>query len=235
MILWPPVQSVDVHNKIQNTRYESDDSDVKDELDTYFDESDEEEMTYANLHINDVSHIIDSLLRLGVAMRSPAPYDMFRSSAGQYHHLDAKHIRDKFPAITDRGKTLIERLARAITYRRQYFHYRKDHHAKLAAGTEQSQHEWNWPEHGTAMASEIPKKMQDREQSEGVFQGAPLQIDSISFDDDKSDESISGYESSTKGDSLLRIPKMPKSAKNEPFLCPYCYRMTKAMVPATWK
>ncbi|KAF2685655.1 hypothetical protein K458DRAFT_15670 [Lentithecium fluviatile CBS 122367] len=80
---------------------------------------------------------VSSLFRIAILIRKASPRDRFaRALAATKSPFDAtfdiRHVCDKFPLIMEEGKGwLSERLGNAITQRRQYFIYTRNHRDKL--------------------------------------------------------------------------------------------------------
>jgi hypothetical protein len=170
-----------------------------------------------------VSDVINCLLRLSVAIRNPAPHDRFTTSASidtsHYEHFDIQRVKDKFSGIEP---FLADRLGRAISRRRQYFKYRETHHLKLAQGLDsREQHEVE-----STVASSLPRHAK----IDGFSLGA---VD----EDGVSDSGVTqtSLVSSNADSGKLRIPPLPKEAENGPFECPFCYMMIIASNSVSWK
>ncbi|KAJ4344276.1 hypothetical protein N0V95_006190 [Ascochyta clinopodiicola] len=88
------------------------------------------------------------LMRLSIAVRTPAPHDQFKASKhidlAHFEAYDIQHVRGKFPHAQE---FLITRLGRAISRRRQYLRYREEHHERLGQGL---------PEEDELQESQVP-------------------------------------------------------------------------------
>ncbi|KAF3017131.1 hypothetical protein E8E14_010089 [Neopestalotiopsis sp. 37M] len=130
------------------------------EIDAYFLRDDSPTQSSLDRSLAVIGHILDCLLRLCITISNPAPHDQFQSRAGAivsayYEPWDVRHVQEKF---RDVDPIIAERLGRAITIRRQYFRYRKEHHDKLAEGL------GNEDDIGgdrTTIASSIPEHLKD--------------------------------------------------------------------------
>lgn len=79
---------------------------------------------------------IASLFRLAVIIRNASPRDRFSKALSGRLEFDAQydvaHVAHKYPKLDDPSKQwLKERLGKAITQRRQYLRYARDHREKL--------------------------------------------------------------------------------------------------------
>lgn len=171
-----------------------------------------------NHELNDllfgIGNVINCLLRLSVTISNPAPHDHFKSRAGleltqAFEHYDTQHVRAKYPLIQPK---LSERLGRMLTYRRRYFKYREDHHARLMQGLEGGLDDGASKGLATTVASSLPQALKDGPQTHLAV-----------VDEDRSEISATSYAPSTLDRSVLRVPPIPKQYVDGPFLCPYCY------------
>lgn len=173
-----------------------------------------------------IGRIIDCLLRFSVTISNPAPYDHFRSRAGvnlthHFEHYDTLHVRAKYPRIQPK---LSERLGRMLAYRRRYFKYREDHHARLEEGLERALDDATSKGQATTVASSVPQECKD-----------DAQVHLAGLKDDYSEVSATSYVPSTLGQSELRVPPIPKQYIDGPFLCPFCYVFVSVDNRHDWK
>jgi len=169
-----------------------------------------------------VSDVIDCLLRLSVAIRNPAPHDRFATflsiDASHYEKYDIDHVRSKFSKIEP---FLAERLGRSISRRRLYFKYRESHHLKLPQGLN-----CRGANDGSTIASSLPQRAK-----------APgFNVEAVD-EDEASDSGVTqtSFVSSNTGADKLRVPPLPREAENGPFECPFCYVMIIATSSLSWK
>ncbi|CAG7554630.1 unnamed protein product [Fusarium equiseti] len=170
-----------------------------------------------------VSDVINCLLRLSVAIRNPAPHDCFATfvsiDASHYEPFDIEHVRSKFSEIEP---FLADRLGRAISRRRQYFKYRESHHLKLSQGL----HCQEPNDAPSTVASSLPQRAK----------AAGFNMDAVD-EDEASDSGVTqtSFASSHSEDDKLRVPPLPREAENGPFECPFCYTMIIASSLLSWK
>ncbi|KAK6700191.1 hypothetical protein SNK05_012981 [Fusarium graminearum] len=170
-----------------------------------------------------VSDVVNCLLRLSVAIRNPAPHDRFMSfsssEASHYEPFDIQHVKNKFGEIEP---FLADRLGKAISRRREYFKYRESHHLKLKQGLD---------------------SVEEDGAESTVASSLPLHAKAAGFNLDAMDEdgaSNSGltqtsFASSRADSDKLSVPPLPKEAEDGPFECPFCYMMITASSIDSWK
>ncbi|PTB56173.1 hypothetical protein M431DRAFT_481612 [Trichoderma harzianum CBS 226.95] len=223
------VSSIDEGIELANT--ESDDKKALDDadldLELYFQSDDADEQSEITNILGDIGHIIDCLLRLSITIRNPARHDQFNSRAGadtvsSYSEWDMKHIREKFDRLD--GK-LVDRLAMAMSRRRQYIKYREEHSKKLAHGLLDEPGEG---ENATTIASSIPKKLKDEENT-AIFTKMDALLDNMS------EVSGTSYANSIAANNELRVPSIPREYIDGPFLCPICHTLIIINDRNSWK
>lgn len=197
---------------------------MDDELADYFNDDGDFEKTELDKTLDSLSHVINCLLRLSVAIRSRAPHDEFISRVGEdlnenFAHWDAGHVQEKFPLV-ERG--LANRLGRAISRRRQFFKYRDEHQSRLAEGLD----DMSLGDQATTVASSIPEHLKDASN------------DLISLDlsfETRSDASRTTYATAGPDSTKLRVPPMPRDYIEGPFLCPFCHMIVSIETRDDWK
>ncbi|QPC80095.1 hypothetical protein HYE68_010847 [Fusarium pseudograminearum] len=209
--------------KIPWDRVEDDEDipqDIESESDSEFGNMPETEAAQISQNVSDV---VNCLLRLSVAIRNPAPHDRFMtfssSEASHYEPFDIQHVKNKF---SDVEPFLADRLGKAISRRREYFKYRESHHLKLKQGLD---------------------SVEEDGAESTVASSLPLHAKAAGFNLDAMDEdgaSNSGFTqtsfASSRADSdKLSVPPLPKEAEDGPFECPFCYMMITASSTDSWK
>ncbi|KAI0550637.1 hypothetical protein F4679DRAFT_199980 [Xylaria curta] len=181
---------------------------------------DDDEPIQSNLDIalDDISHVVDCMLRLSVTIMNPAPHDQFMSRAGletmaHFEQYDIAHVKEKFTLIEDK---LAARLGAAITARRHFFKYREGYYATLSSGVD---HDDSLTENSdqTTHASSRHTQIED-----GIFE-------------DPSVVSATSYGPSLHNVDELRVPPIPKEHIARPLLCPFCYLTIKIDSREDWK
>lgn len=199
---------------------------------------------------------VTALFMLSIAIRSSAPrarYETSFSDSSFDDKYDIDHVWEKFPHA--RAKPwLIVRLGKAITARRQFFRYRRDHRARLASKMTTRKAELNVSRvesqtHGQAdlETGQLQKKLQTDSRTEASSSQAPTAATPYvapNLEESNEDaETIMSESSVTSSDgdgasTTLRIPPLPpESAKGSPFECPYCFTIQriKEHDPTRWK
>ena len=169
--------------------------------------------------------------------------------------FDIEHVRHKFPLAND---TLVERLGKAISRRRQYLKYCEQHHKKLsvpslnASTAEQpvDQHRLQ-PFIQTKAASRAQAPQQPPERGSGIAIShtvggsttvsthiPPKHQDSAEIDVDLYPESssVSSCSSPTSGDERPQLPPIPQASEgSRDFVCPYCYTTCRLASTEIWQ
>jgi hypothetical protein len=106
------------------------------------------------------SECIRSLLRISILIRKATPRDRFnkalQTTSGKNNpfldQFDISHVAERYPKLKkNESKWLCERLGRAITKRRQFLRYSRQHRFRVAGATEWSEEfeeaqSLSWPE-----------------------------------------------------------------------------------------
>jgi hypothetical protein len=78
---------------------------------------------------------IGNLMKLSILIRESSKRDDYAKAASRYStwspNPDISHVKEKYGSANMSSAWLLERLGTAITRRRQFLTYRKDHHGKL--------------------------------------------------------------------------------------------------------
>ncbi|KAK5656704.1 hypothetical protein OQA88_4251 [Cercophora sp. LCS_1] len=181
--------------------------------------------------IEGVADVVDCLLRLTIAIRTPAPHDRFvrlnPTDTNMPETFDIGHIEAKWPTIE---RWLAERLGKALSRRREYFRYRESHHAKLSRGLDDDD---TTSSRGDTRASSIPSRFEGK----GVDATGEIGTLPAVLEDDSSDTGASqtSYASSLSDSDALRIPQLPKEAQDGPFQCEFCHMIIVAEDRIAWK
>ncbi|KAI1347834.1 hypothetical protein F5Y01DRAFT_232983 [Xylaria sp. FL0043] len=175
----------------------------------------------------DVADVINCLLRMSMAIRSPSRHDRFVGSksteTSHFEPFDIHHVQSKFPTI---DLELSQRLGRAITRRRQYFKYREAHYKKLSYGLEDDGNLDLAPE---TIASSIPDHLKiGRDGSEPV-------VMNLADGSSESGFSQTSYALSTADPEQRLVPPLPEEAAKGPFQCPFCFMIVIITNRSLWK
>jgi hypothetical protein len=195
------------------------------------------EVTELQQLISNTAEVVTCLMRLSIAIRNPAPHNQYKESRhvdmSYFEKFDIEHVRAKFP---NAPAYLTERLGAAISQRRQYLRYRKDHQERLKQGLEQIELPQAIYEHGetsvgqserieSTVASSIPQAMRTS--------GPTIQVEKHDYYEDVLSQT--SYASSNNDPDKLRPPPLPEQGYNgEPFECPLCCRLSSVSQTSAW-
>lgn len=187
----------------------------------------------------DISHVITCLYRFTIAIRSPAQRDRLQKCAfidvSHYEFFDIQHASNKFPGVE---QTLLDRLGKANSRRRQLLIYHERHHTKIAryidapAQPTAGRHEDTEYQDLSKIAETLPTHVLNPSPSTiaptintyttvSTFVQGPVRLIDTGSD---AGQSQTSYATSSGDDTRckLRVPPPPNSA-GEPFECPYCF------------
>ena len=190
-----------------------------------------------------------SLLKLSIVIRNSPARDDYLKAATRYKldpRWDIGHVTEKHGSAKRSSKWLIERLGKAITRRRQYLKYRKEHHGKLSK---------DWEE--TQKADEANENEEDGKPERTIaltkLTKATTYVE-ITLPPGKDGSEAGGsfgsqtsYEPTMVGEAAtemtrLTVPPHPAMAFEgvpfefgEPFQCPYCYTEQTVKNKTAWK
>lgn len=206
---------------------------ASDTSDDYVQDSDGTAVTELAQLTSNMAEINTCLMRLSMAIRNPAPHDQFKESTNMdmsyFERFDIDHVRGKFP---DAQEYLVRRLGKAVSRRRQYLRYRKEHRERLEQGMMSKVHDTDAKPIvlATAAPSENPRST--------VASSIPHAFKAdIAIDNEDYEETLSqtSYASSNSDPTKLRPPPLPEAGvKGEPFECSLCCRMTSAQQTNIW-
>lgn len=172
-----------------------------------------------------------------------------------YETFDIEHTRHKFPSAND---TLVERLGRAISKRRQYLKYREQHHEKLSVPRQNTftanqsiDQDRSMPLIETKASSPAQTRQQPSERGSGAAISHSLGVSTtastfvplshqgiadIDVDVYSERSSVSSHQSSTIGDERPRLPPIPQASEHSgDFECPYCYTICRLVGKEDWQ
>jgi len=174
-----------------------------------------------------VSEAITNLLRLSAAIRNPARHDQWLNFSQSidttpYEPYDIGHVVSKYPGISD---ALACRLGLALSRRRCYFKYRKEHHDKLASGLA-----GDVQDDQSTLASSLPSKAKTPKRTNSDLNTA--------FGDEQSDSGFTttSFATSIADTTTLRVPPLPRGADfDDPFECQFCFGIIIVGNRSMWK
>lgn len=167
-----------------------------------------------------------SLMKLSIIIRTSPVRDDYSKAAARYDHdtglrgFYTNHVRERYGATIGDREWLIERMGLAITRRKHYLMYRRDHHEKLSR-------DWSGDNNDSKSRKTTTVALT---QATGY--------EDIDFEKDKMREkedslgTRTSYANTLSGQSVQHrdVPAPPALAfegipfeYGEPFQCPYCY------------
>ncbi|KAK5112294.1 hypothetical protein LTR85_011566 [Meristemomyces frigidus] len=184
-----------------------------------------------------VSDLITSLLRVSVLLRKATTRDRYAKAAAAGGpslptNFDIEHVLHKFP-VTAEKQWLAERLGSAITERRQFLGYSRDHHERISARSSLA----------TAATDAIASQpAESRDTTFNATNASTLQPENIKLqqlnnpvldDDEGYSQGTSRFSSGS--DSLRVIPLRNVAEEDAPFECPYCLGMVQFNRYSAWR
>jgi hypothetical protein len=202
-----------------------------------------------------IADSINSLFRLSIIIRNNTSRDRYTkaTAAGSSPPFDASydvnHVRQKFPCLGKGKEWLVTRLGKAITTRRQYLRYCREHHQKIAKEPE------DIPAQGKSDKDTIAPATTGAHTA-GGFSGlskptstlAPTQASTLlmlnpgqTLDEEPPNEvqSHTSYATSYEEDSsnnnlhVAALEDISKGLKH--FECPYCFQIQSITTQKAWK
>ncbi|KAF2826329.1 hypothetical protein CC86DRAFT_28104 [Ophiobolus disseminans] len=198
------------------------DSDSDSETESNMSDDDLQGDTELKQLLSTAKTMVTSLFRLSMAIRDPAPTSQstrtITADKSYFENHDVLHVQAKYPACPE---YLVNRLGRAISARRQYLTYREEHHSKLSKGSEKLGLDESRTEHTNNSTEATPMPALDRQQS---------------FNALDEDDSISQTSFATSINAAIRVPSLPKEARDKEFFeCPLCFMIVSIHSKAAWK
>jgi len=188
---------------------------------------------------------IVNLMKLSMLIRESSKRDDYAKAASRYNTwspgADIGHVQEKYGSAKASSDWMLERLGKAITRRRQFLTYRKEHHGKLTG---------DWGEDIDVVEETI---QEDKELTKTI---APTQATTFvpnMISPERDGQDIAGsfgsqtsYEAtevaSEDGPTKLTVPLPPKWAfedvrfeYGEPFQCPMCCTEQVVKNKNAWK
>lgn len=165
-----------------------------------------------------------------------------------FQALDANYVEECFP---NASPTLKQRLAEAITRRRQLLKYYEQHHAKLAGHIEQQEEvgeESDLLSQTQPMAAVISESADPLSNLTATVTARSIQASTkattfVPPEDDQTmevmseSETVSSFALSEGGRERVRIPPRPYNQEDEeqgPFRCPFCFHLVEVRSSKAW-
>lgn len=204
-----------------------------------------------------VSDNISHLFRLSVVIRNATSRDRFAKAAAKVaepfdDQYDIAHVGQKFPRLELEGREWLKvRLGKAITWRRQYLRYCREHQEKLSVAS---------PQPGAFIKKTEPHEQtpsEDRDQKSAIEMSnllAPTIAPSLlapttastfvadddeivpTIDDQRSQVSYATSLNENNTPDILQIMPLDKASEGRPeFVCPYCWTIQSQARENSWR
>lgn len=202
-----------------------------------------------------ITDAINNLFRLSMIIRNNTSRDRYAKAAAAAlsvpfdDQFDINHVEHKFPALKTKGKKwLITRLGKAITQRRQYLRYCREHHDKISR------------EHHPTLKPQVVQPILIKPElviglhpdTQSVFSKptstlAPTQASTLLLTSDQIPEDVpaedtqsqTSYATSNDEENTshkLRVIKLEDVSKGVGhFECPYCWQIQASKNQKSWK
>ncbi|KAI5810394.1 hypothetical protein BZA77DRAFT_254952, partial [Pyronema omphalodes] len=186
---------------------------------------DEPEEDVITATADEVGHSISSLFRLTANIQNLASRDRMerieKIDVSVFGPFDINHIRDKY-GLGEDAQYLIERLGKANTKRRQLLKYNQKHHEKIAGRRRD--------------VAGNPGDIDSTAGGEADHQdekGKGVDLQDIYHEGEDNARSETGFTETsyatsanpTPSSNKLRVPAPPNGYSDEPFQCPYCFKI----------
>ncbi|KAK3370389.1 hypothetical protein B0H63DRAFT_315449 [Podospora didyma] len=190
----------------------------------------------ANMTLEIISECIKSLFRIGVLVRKSTPRDRFKRALQNSElvfppSFDIDYVRHKHPKAG--SDWLSARLGRAISKRRQFIKYCRDHKSRLGA----DDHGREGPTTKNLEGLEILAAATERLSSKATTFVPAKQLQE-GFEEDEHDDAVSIMSASTMTEALsvLKLPRLADlSPDQEPFECPICFTLQSFRHEKAWR
>ena len=180
-----------------------------------------------------IEKIIANLFKLSTMIRKGnVHHDRLEKSSkidvSHYEPYDIQHTKTKFP---EANETLMDRLGKANSRRRQYLKYRETHHEMLAKPSTALEYD---SEHREGVSRPVSIG-QSTEASTFMADKAPEPFN-LESDENSVAGTNTSYATSISSEEQLRVPPIPISARDGlDFECPYCYTICRLNGSEDWQ
>ena len=206
-----------------------------------------------------VKDVITSLVRVSIIIRDATPRDRYMKSSTSTSSplldlFDIAHVGHKFPKIDRESQHwLKERLGRAITQRRQYLKYCRDHHDKFQGPQDEKLSSARVTTNiDNLVLDQEPFKLNGTVRSLPTSAFAPTDASTLpasklkaldsnlneATEDAEDSQSQTSYATSvhdSQGGSKMYLPSLKDVTSVFPFECPYCWKLQDFMTERSWK
>ena len=188
----------------------------------------------ATMILEIISECISSLFRTGILIRKAGPTDRFSralqmSTSAFYPSFDIDYVREKYPKLKGRDmKGLSERLGNAISKRRQFIKYSRDHKARLAY------------EDLSGVPEDFPARTEQLSSKATSLHPEKLPAHSLLLaaceEDEEDVVSVISASTLSGSASTLKLPRLEELKLNDgPFECPICFTLQYFRREKAWR
>ncbi|KAK1777271.1 hypothetical protein QBC45DRAFT_417134 [Copromyces sp. CBS 386.78] len=204
----------------------------------YSDDEDCNDLSELEQALGRILNTINCLLRLSATIRNPAPHDHFKSRATDliraFEPRYKDHIKYKF---VNPDEALVDRLAKSMVRRREYFRYREAHVTRLAAGMDKVEagEDLDGAQSERRTISTAISSLPDFLKGGTAVAAGVDDLDEL--DDVRSLASQATSYAATEIDSgEPRVPEMPAEFyREEVSKCPFCHVFISIQTRYEWK
>lgn len=199
-----------------------------------------------------IKETLTSLFRIAVVIRNSSPRDRFTKATSRHNpfeqSFDISHVHHKFPKLDSVGKEwLKQRLGNAITQRRHYLCYAREHREKLGKEAD----ELRTARASAAIAEVIPRNLDGISQNAKTIRSRPVStlaptaastlllpdapVANIDVDDDQSQTSFAISFGENENEEVLKLPRLSDVSNGQiSFECPLCWTMQSIQTENSW-
>lgn len=212
--------------------------------------SDDEEISEIQEIFESITDAINNLFRLSMIIRNNTSRDRYAKAAADAlsvpfdDRFDISHVEHKFPALKSKGKEwLVVRLGKAITQRRQYLRYCRDHRDKISREQPQMmQPSGIKPEvvagltAGARSAFSKPTSTLAPTQASTLLLTSDQLPEEVTPEDSQSQTSYATSNEEDPNSHKLRVIEHEDISKGTShFECPYCWQIQASKSQKSWK
>lgn len=191
----------------------------------------------ATMLLNMISDCITSLFRTGILIRKAGTTDRFKralqASTTTFHPtFDIDYVREKHPKLKGREQStsgLPERLGNAMSKRRQFIKYSRDHRARLAYEGPVEPLE-DLPARTEQLSSKATSLHPEK------FPGPSLLPTAVEEEEEEDVVSVMSASTFSGSASTLKLPRLDDLSPNgAPFECPICFTLQSFGREKAWR
>ena len=217
----------------------------------------DEELSEITEIFSSITETINSLFRFSIIIRNNTNRDRYAKATAAsladpiQDYFDINHVREKFPALEAKGKKwLISRLGKAITQRRQYLKYCREHNQKTSVDLVTPNFD-SLPKDTEAMPMQPavkaptlsgmstlskPPSTLAQTQASTLILNSSQNVDEEAPEDSQSQTSYATSNEEDSTSSVLHVVQLEDVSKGlDHFVCPYCWQIQAITTQRAWK